>query len=426
MKYLKPIAFILFLIPVLFGVMSGCSGRSEIPVSDADSTIQYPSKEANGVAAKIILCRKQDKKTGTRFGLGKVFTIKEKESVSAFVSLQNCFVYSNHKLMFHLDWIGPDGRSIYLKRIDLSPTDSNTTISGSISVSPDKRQAGDYIVRAYLFRELIAEKKFKLVTESQTGTLLTGAIISKITFFGNKDKKTGELTASDSIFTLGEKERVYACIDLINHRDYADGELKFKFDWIGPDGKSFFKKLIDISLTDSCSQLISSISISPKNRQAGKCFLRVYLFDELISEQAFMLRMEFKPPVKLEKKVIFKIAFYGKADPKSDILSGPDSVFVMSKKAKVYAIIDAVDLYEYGKKEFNFRLDWIGPNGKSFYGKEISLSSADSSTSIQSAISIDPEKRQEGSYFVRLSLAGKQVGLKKFEITRDSVNGGDN
>jgi hypothetical protein len=128
----------------------------------------------------------------------------------------------------------------------------------------------------------------------------------------------------------------------------------------------------------------------------------------------------------VDKKVIFKIAFYGKADPKSDILSGPDSVFVMSKKAKVYAIIDAVDLYEYGKKEFNFRLDWIGPNGKSFYGKEISLSSADSSTSIQSAISIDPEKRQEGSYFVRLSLAGKQVGLKKFEITRDSVNGGDN
>jgi hypothetical protein len=411
---------------ILFGVLPGCSGRGSEAFTDSDSTIQYPSKEADGIKTRIVLCRKYEKKTGTHIGLGAVFAIKEKETVNAFVDLKNCFFHTDRTLMFHLDWIGPDDKSVFLKRIDLSSTDSTTKISSSISVSPEKRQAGDYILKVYLFRELIAEKQFKLVDENQASDLLPRAIISKIAFFGIKDKKSGELIASDSIFTLGEKERIYACIDLVNHRTYADGELKFKLDWIGPDGKSFFKKVIDLSLTDSCSQLISSISISPKNRQAGKCFLRIYLFDELIIERPFVLRPELKPFVKLENKLIFTIAFYSKADPKSEILSGPDSVFVMSKKAKVYAIIDAVDLFESGKKEFRLRLDWIGPNGKSFYGKETSLSSADSSTSIQSAISIDPEKRQTGNYFVRLSLDGKQVGLKKFEIIRDSVDGSEN
>jgi hypothetical protein len=426
MKFLKPFVLMLLLTPLLNLGISGCSERSQSTIKDADSTIIYPSKEPNGIEAKIILCRKQDKKTATHIQPGTAFAISENESVFAFIELENVFIRSERKLMFHIDWIGPDGKSVFLKRIDLSSTDSTTTISSSISVSPEKRQAGDYILKVYLFRELIAEKQFKLVDENQARDLLPGAIISKIAFFGIKDKKNGQLIASDSIFTLGEKERIYACIDLVNHRTYADGELKFKLDWIGPDGKSFFKKLIDLSLTDSCSQLISSISISPKNRQAGKCFLRVSLFDELIIEQPFVLRPEFKPLVNLENKLIFTIAFYSKADPKSEILSGPDSVFVMSKNAKVYAIVDAVDLFESGKKEFKFRLDWIGPNGKSFYGKQISISSADSSTSIQSAISIDPEKRQSGSYFVRLSLDGKQVGLKKFEIIRDTVDGSEN
>jgi hypothetical protein len=422
MKYLKPIAFILFLIPVLFGVMSGCSGRSEIPVSDADSTIQYPSKEANGIAAKIILCRKQDKKTGTRFGLGTVFKIREKETVNAFVDLKNCFFHTDRMLMFHLDWIGPDGRSVFLKRIDLSSTDSSTTINSSISVAPEKRQAGDYILKVYLFRELIAEKQFKLVDEDQTGELLPSAIISKITFFGNKDKKTGKLTSSDSIFTIGERERVYACIDLINHRDYADGELKFKLDWIGPDGESFFRKPIELPLTDSSSQLISSISISPKNRQTGKNSLQIYLFDELIREQSFELRLAPKQPVIQVNQHNIPIVLYSKTDPKSDVLTGPDSVFTLRERAKVYAIIGVKDLLVLGKKELKLRLDWVGPDGRSFYGKEISVTRADSATPIESMISISHGKRLPGQYVVRLSLSGVLVGMKRFELRTNSDN----
>ncbi len=65
--------------------------------------------------------------------------------------------------MFHIDWIDSTGNSLYKKRIDLSPSDSSSRIISSISLSPPKRKVGEYIVRVYLFRELIAEKKFQLV-----------------------------------------------------------------------------------------------------------------------------------------------------------------------------------------------------------------------------------------------------------------------
>ncbi|NOU46870.1 MAG: hypothetical protein HOO86_07400, partial [Bacteroidales bacterium] len=360
MKYLKPIVLLLF--PVLFGMITACSDRSGIPVSGADSTIVYPSKQEDGINAKIVLCRKYDKKTGIHIGLGTVFVIREKESVNAFVDLENRFVHSGRVLLFHFDWIGPDGKSIFLKRIDHSPTDSTTTINGSISISPEKREPGQYALKVYLFRELIAEKQFWLINESPSDTGLPGAIISKITFFGNKDKNTGELTSSDSTFTLGEKERVFASIELKNHRSYADGTLKFKLDWIGSDGESFYRKPIDLLLTDSASRLISSISISPKNRKTGKCLLRLYLFDELLNEQSFELRPE---PVILPKRrvesITAKIQLYGKAD-KSAMLTGPDSVFVCGEKAKVYAMIKLENIRFSGKRELKFQVDWIGTN----------------------------------------------------------------
>jgi len=165
MKKMKLITLTMFLITLLLLVGAGCSSRIEMPVTGADSTIVYPAKKADGISAKITLCRKVDKKTGKRIGTGTVFTIMEKERVRAFVDLENRFVYGDRELMFHFDWIGVNGRSFYRKRIDLSPDDSSSTINSSISIPPDKRQPGKYILRIYLFRELIAEKKFELLPE---------------------------------------------------------------------------------------------------------------------------------------------------------------------------------------------------------------------------------------------------------------------
>jgi hypothetical protein len=42
------------------------------------------------------------------------------------------------------------------------PADTVSTITGSISITPDKRPPGEYLLQVYLFDEVIAEKKFEL------------------------------------------------------------------------------------------------------------------------------------------------------------------------------------------------------------------------------------------------------------------------
>ena len=162
---LNRITLNLFLIVLLLQALSGCSSRNETPTISEDSTIVYSPKQQDGVSANITLCRKVGKKTGKRIGVGTVFTIMDKAKVHAFFDLENRKLFTDKKMMFHAEWIGPNGKSFYRKRIDLLPDDSTSTIKSSISITPEKRLAGNYLVRFFLFRELIAEKKFELRDE---------------------------------------------------------------------------------------------------------------------------------------------------------------------------------------------------------------------------------------------------------------------
>ncbi len=102
--------------------------------------------------------------------------------------------------MFHVDWIDPEGRSFYLKRIDLLPGDSTASLISSISVSPDKRLPGKYLLRIYLFRELIAEKYFELRDSAKVEK-----IYGDIVFFKSIDKESGEMKGVDTVFEIKEK-----------------------------------------------------------------------------------------------------------------------------------------------------------------------------------------------------------------------------
>ena len=69
--------------------------------------------------------------------------------------------------MFHVDWLDSAGNSFYKKRIDISPADSITSITSSISISPQKRQTGKYSVRVYLFQRINCRKDiFTLLNQS--------------------------------------------------------------------------------------------------------------------------------------------------------------------------------------------------------------------------------------------------------------------
>ena len=282
---------ILNLLIIAFGLLafSGCSSRNETPTTSEDSTIVYSPKQPGGITAKITLCRKVGKKTGKRIGAGTVFTIKKKAKVHAIIDLKNRKVFADKEMMFHAEWIGPNGKSFYRKRIDLLKDDSSSTINSSISITPGKRQRGSYKVRFFLFRELIAEKRFEL----RDYVPITGKefdITANITLCRKVGKKTGKRIGVGTVFTIKNKAKVRAIIDLENRDDYIGTELKFKLRWIGPNGKSFYRKRIDLSPGDSSSTIKSSISITPGKRQPGNYIFRVYLYKELLAEKKFELR----------------------------------------------------------------------------------------------------------------------------------------
>jgi hypothetical protein len=289
MKTIKYTTIALFLIAFLLQALIGCSSRNETPATGEDSTIVYSPKQPDGITAKITLFRKVGRKTGKRIGEGTVFTIMDKAKVHALFEIENREYFADKEMMFHAEWIGPNGKSFYRKRIDLLPHDSSSTINSSISITPEKRQPGSYKVRFFLFRELIAEKKFELRNE----VIITGKefdITANIILYRKIGKKSGKKIGEGTAFTIKEKAKVRAIIDLENRDNYLNNKLKFKVEWIGPDSNSFYRKKIDLSPGDSSSTIKSSISITPKKRQPGNYIVRVYLYKTLLAEKKFELR----------------------------------------------------------------------------------------------------------------------------------------
>lgn len=313
---------ILFAVVLTRVFFYNCSDRFETPTIEKDSTIVYLSKSTNGISAEIILCNKISSKTGKPIGDGTVSLIEQKAKLFAVIELQNRAMHITKDLMFHIDWIDSSGNSFYKKRIDLSPADSTSRIISSISLSPPKRQAGKYFVRVYLFRELIAEKVFHLAelkTDSTTikkksiaeikekpvikakekqtirSEVKAENISANIILCRKVSKKTGKAIGTDTTFTIMDKAKVKAVVSIELPNIKTNQQMKFYFDWIGPDRKSFYKKKIEFLPNDSTSTISSSISISPKKRMPGTYTVRVSFHKKIIAEQKFVLTMKTKP-----------------------------------------------------------------------------------------------------------------------------------
>lgn len=290
MKKLKIYLFVLSLIAIFWLMQSGCSSRIETSVTENDSTIVYPSKKSNGVTARVTLYRKVDKGTGELFGAGTVFSTMDNANLRAFVELDNLNNSDYNDLMFHFDWIDPSGKSFYIKRVDLSPDDSVSTIKSSISVSPEQREPGEYMLRIYFFRELIAEKRFEFLPQLEIDPDNESGISANITLYRKKSKKSGRLIGKGNSFAIKKKGKVRALIELENRFFYGQQELILNIDWMRADGKSIFSKHINLYPGDSATTFKSSISISPGKHEQGEYLLRISLFDKVITEQKFELQ----------------------------------------------------------------------------------------------------------------------------------------
>ncbi len=416
MKRMKILYFAIISYLVLMLLFTGCASRHQEPVVAADSTFVYLPKKANDISAKITFYRKMSKKTGKPLDAGTKFTIKDKEMVRALVEIERRFLYTDMDLLFHLDWIAPDGTSFYQKPISLLANDSANALNSSISVSPETRQPGEYLLRVYYFRELIAEKKFALLPEIPDSILALTKISAKITFCKKIDKKTGKRIDVDTVFTIGKKGWVNAFVDLENRLAVADDELKFKLDWIGPADTSVYRKIITLSPGDSTTTLNNSMSVSPETRQPGNYQLRVYLSGELLAEKKFVLIREPKllPPPAI--KITANISFCRSFDKTTGERIGVDSIFSIAKKGRIHAFADIGNRAAYADKTLKFDLEWVGPDGKSFYRKQAELLPNDSATSINSSISVSPETRKPGIYIFNIYLSDKLIATKRFEL----------
>lgn len=411
MKRQRLISEIRLIIPFVILVLAGCSGRYETPVVLEDSTISYPSKNAGGVEATITLYTGVDKKTGEKTGVGSVFTIIEKENLLAFIDLKNLKTQPYKQLMFHIDWVDSIGNSLYLKRVYISPGDTITSLASAVNISPEKRRPGNYEIRIYCFRELMAVKKFVL----REKTAVLNELITTVSLSGKKDNPAGE---TNSVFFSDEKGSVNASVEMKNVTGKFDQELAFDLAWTGPDEKSFYKKSVVIKPGDTSILANSSISTSPEKRQPGKYVFRVMLFDTAIVAKAFEIQP--KPVVvpKKEKLLATKITFCRKIDKETGLPLDEESVFNLGDNENVRAVVEFERDARFSNKTLNFRLEWIDPDGKSFYKKKSDLSPNDPATNISSSISASPDKRQPGKYLLRVYLNDKLVAEKSFELVK--------
>jgi hypothetical protein len=314
-KYINLTILAIIITTTLF-LTSGCSTRENSPIVLDDLTIVYPSKSPNGIYAKITFGNKISKKTGKPLKTGTVFRLQKKAKVYATIELMDYKSQSQNELMLHIDWLDSTGNSLYKKSFDISPTDSSSRVSSSISISPPKRKVGKYSVRVYLFRELIAEKKFQLVksipesetvktknssekkikseknVEVQKSTkpkVKTEIVKANIILCRKVSKKSGKLIGEGTIFTIKEKAKVKAIVNFEKQDIKTNEQLKFYFKWIGPDGKSFYKKRVVYTTSNPSFTISNSISITPEKRQPGTYILQVVFHKKIIAEQKFEL-----------------------------------------------------------------------------------------------------------------------------------------
>ncbi len=275
--------WILFLTTGL--LLTGCGNHHGVFEKASDGTIVLPLKKYPEYQPQILFCKDFDEETGIPEWADTIFTLNIKDWLNALVRLDSIAEDLNTS-MIHLDWVGPDDKSMYTKRVDV---DSAHFISSSISLSPERRTPGKYTLKVYYFRELLAYKTFHLLPEKYTNEVLAKSFLPQIEFCTKKSRKTGQCVDADSVFAIQEKGRVRAIISLLNRNAFPDRHLKFELDWIGPDGNDFYTKKIDIEPGEERSFIGSSISIPPGKREPGMYGIRLKLYGEIIARKSFTL-----------------------------------------------------------------------------------------------------------------------------------------
>lgn len=396
---------------ILIFMLSGCANRVDTPNITDDQSKVYKLKDGNDVVENIQFCRKIDRETEALVGVGDDFIIMDEGRIQAIVTLSDYILDKESLSMFHFDWISSSGYTTYLRRVDFTPEESTDFIRSSISITPDIRTPGKYKLRIYYFRELIAEKNFELLPEFDP-SLYNLQTLSENLVICKKTKKSGEPIGAGTEFNQSNKGSIRASFKLDNEFIVNQKEHLYRIDWFkNGDTVAFYRKHVDVLAGDSLKYISSSLSVSPDKREPGEYIVVLNLFGQPIAQEEFTLL----PPLDYSA-IKAAIILYKKKSKKTGKLIGKGTQFEIGKKKKVRAIVNISGLDEFVGKDLDFKLRWIGPDGKAVYSKTYNVNPDNSTSTIKSSISITPGKRKPGEFTFQVYLSGEILGEKKFVL----------
>jgi len=397
---------------ILVLIVTGCASRNNVPELTENAATGYSLKNGNKVVDDILFCRKVDRESGELIGKGEKFTIMDEVRIQAIVSLSD-YILENEKLsMFHFDWISASGYTTYLRRVDYTPGDSLDYLRSSISISPETRTPGICKLRVYYFRELIAEKNFELLPEFDPSTYNLESLSENLLTCKKISKKSGDPIGVNHKFNQSAKASIRAAYKLDNSISLSKKENLYRFDWYKKgDTVAFYRKHVDVVESDSLKYISSSLSIATDKREPGEYFVVMNLFGKPIAQKEITLL----PPIDYSA-INANIILYKKKSKKTGKLIGKGTQFEIGKKKKVRAIVNISGLDEFIGKELEFKMRWIGPDGKSVYSKTYILKPEKSREKLSGSISITPGKRKVGTYSLQVYLNGELMEEKNFEL----------
>lgn len=405
-------------------LISGCSSRMDSPViNDEDGSVTYNPKDEAGITAEVLLYKGIDEDTGLPLTAGS-FTLGENSKVYADVRLVNKNSHPDQNLMFHLDWIDPTGNSFFKKRIDLTSGDTLTELKSAISAETGRRDTGEYKFRVYLFRELIAEKRFSLTSYNVDSAKIfsqhnSGKITAQILTGSGYDKKIDMPEDTASVFTMKDDARIYAGIKLLNEDKYRGKDLEVDIAWTDPQDNSIFSKTIHFSPYDEIKPIRSSVSIGGNSREPGLYKLKVYLFGRLVNAKQFKLVKEKKQKTELQtiKGIRADITFCSRYNRKDENAEGVSDSFIIKETSRVYAVVNYNDTGKNKDLIPEVKLEWIDSENKTFYSKSFQPDNNNPSSLFYSSISVTPDKRTAGIYKCRVFYNTTLISEKAFTLT---------
>jgi hypothetical protein len=111
-----------------------------------------------------------------------------------------------------------------------------------------------------------------------------------------------------------------------------------------------------------------------------------------------------------------RITLYEKTSKKTGKLIGEGRTFQMGEDEKVRALVEIENPKALGERPLLFHLVWLDPEGSSVFTKRLDVAAGDSPDTLESAISIPPDKREPGLYTLRVYLFRELIAEKTFTV----------